>query len=240
MLKASRIVKPHDLWIAGDTPTLHFLVGATRSAAPEAQGQWRHHWFDGGQSAAARWDRASFDVKSGRVVLESSSLRIRTAVGCMVSFFTCRQPLRQTSNELRIASRMPRCGSDYSRRKYRKSPVRGFRTGFSKLSQLLAKELFYSLPEGDARKLVVFSDSREDAAAIANGMERTHYLDSCAKPCMTSLVLPSWVRGHSSTISNVKERRLNQQRNDLPTRWPAATARLRRLVADVVGKFRQG
>ena len=71
----------------------------------------------------------------------------------------------------------PNCAADYSRRLYRTSPIRGFRTGFSKVSQLLSKELFYSLPEGDTRKLVVFSDSREDAAAIANGIERTHYLD---------------------------------------------------------------
>jgi DEAD/DEAH box helicase domain-containing protein len=71
----------------------------------------------------------------------------------------------------------PNCAADYSRRLYRTSPVRGFRTGFSRVSQLLSKELFYSLPEGETRKLVVFSDSREDAASISNGIERTHYLD---------------------------------------------------------------
>src|SRR4030042_6197517 len=71
----------------------------------------------------------------------------------------------------------PNCAADYSPRKYRKSPVRGFRTGFSRVSQLLSKELFYCLPEGDKRKLVVFSDSREDAASISNGIERSHYLD---------------------------------------------------------------
>ena len=71
----------------------------------------------------------------------------------------------------------PNCAADYSRRIYRTSPVRGFRTGFSRVSQLLSKELFYSLPEGESRKLVVFSDSREDAASISNGIERTHYLD---------------------------------------------------------------
>jgi hypothetical protein len=70
----------------------------------------------------------------------------------------------------------PCCGSDYRRRLYRKSPVRGFRTGFSKVSQLLSKELFYALPAGD-RKLVAFSDSREDAASISNGIERAHYND---------------------------------------------------------------
>src|SRR5262249_5155065 len=62
--------------------------------------------------------------------------------------------------------------------KFRKSPVRGFRTGFSKLSQLLSKELFYLLPSDDKhRKLVIFSDSREDAASISNGLERSHFSD---------------------------------------------------------------
>ena len=61
----------------------------------------------------------------------------------------------------------------------RKSPVRGFRTGFSKVSQILTKELFHQLyPKSDAqRKLVIFSDSREDAAQISNGVERNHYQD---------------------------------------------------------------
>ena len=63
------------------------------------------------------------------------------------------------------------------RRVSRKSPIRGFRTGFSKVSQLLSKELFYELPAGEARKLVIFSDSREDAAGISNGVERLHYRD---------------------------------------------------------------
>ncbi len=53
-------------------------------------------------------------------------------------------------------------------------PIRGFRTGFSKVSQLLSKELFYQLPDTeDSRKLVVFSDSREDAASISNGIEKS-------------------------------------------------------------------
>ena len=36
----------------------------------------------------------------------------------------------------------------------------------------------YQLPdEKDKRKLVVFSDSREDAAQVANGIERNHFTD---------------------------------------------------------------
>ena len=38
--------------------------------------------------------------------------------------------------------------------------------------------MFYQLPDDDGkRKIVTFSDSREDAATIANGIERNHYSD---------------------------------------------------------------
>ena len=36
--------------------------------------------------------------------------------------------------------------------------------------------MFYFLPD-DSKKLVVFSDSRQDAAELANGIERSHYSD---------------------------------------------------------------
>ena len=66
---------------------------------------------------------------------------------------------------------------DYRYRVYRKSPIRGFRTGFGRVTQILSKEMFYFfLPEG-SRKLVAFSDSRQDAAELANGIERSHYTD---------------------------------------------------------------
>ncbi|MEX0597379.1 MAG: hypothetical protein WD512_12870, partial [Candidatus Paceibacterota bacterium] len=71
----------------------------------------------------------------------------------------------------------PACGINEQYR-MKGSPIRGFRTGFAKTTQLLAKELAYQLPkENNQRKLVVFSDSREDAAQISNGVERNHFTD---------------------------------------------------------------
>ena len=71
----------------------------------------------------------------------------------------------------------PACGVNEQYRA-KSSPVRGFRTGFAKTIQLFAKELVYQLPDKESqRKLVVFSDSREDAAQIANGIERNHFTD---------------------------------------------------------------
>lgn len=77
----------------------------------------------------------------------------------------------------------PCCGLNNQKRnnisrKVKTTSIRGFRTGFAKTTQMFAKELMYQLPSNEAeRKLVVFSDSREDAAQIANGIERNHFTD---------------------------------------------------------------
>ena len=77
----------------------------------------------------------------------------------------------------------PCCGVNHQKRnnnsrKVKTSSIRGFRTGFAKTTQMFAKELMYQLPSNeDERKLVVFSDSREDAAQVANGIERGHFSD---------------------------------------------------------------
>lgn len=70
----------------------------------------------------------------------------------------------------------PCCAADYSGRRGRLSPIRTFRTGLNKLTQIFAKHLFLVLPT-DERKLVAFSDSREGAAVLANGVEAAHWSD---------------------------------------------------------------
>ncbi|MES2429357.1 MAG: DEAD/DEAH box helicase [Bacteroidota bacterium] len=82
-----------------------------------------------------------------------------------------------------LPSVCPCCGLNNQKRrqdtpKRKFTSIRGFRTGFAKTTQIFAKELMYQLPDSEAeRKLVVFSDSREDAAQIANGIERNHFTD---------------------------------------------------------------
>lgn len=75
----------------------------------------------------------------------------------------------------------PACGTDYSLRKKGMgslSPIRSFRTGFAKASQLFATEVFSLLHvSGSAAKSIVFSDSRQDAARAALDIERRHHED---------------------------------------------------------------
>ncbi len=57
-----------------------------------------------------------------------------------------------------------------------RSPVRGLRTGFEKINQVLVGELADALGEND-RKLILFSDSRQDAAKLSAGVGIRHYQD---------------------------------------------------------------
>ena len=91
--------------------------------------------------------------------------------------------ISEIETHIALPSVCPSCGVNHQKRrqdwnKNKTSSIRGFRTGFAKTTQMFAKELMYQLPSNEAeRKLVVFSDSREDAAQIANGIERNHFSD---------------------------------------------------------------
>lgn len=136
-------------------------------------------------SGRGQWTPASLDTRSGRVELSHEKcsddpdnwvkgylFRIGTVNRNNLTPFTDPDA---TGSFAALPSICACCAADHTRRA-RKSPVRGFRTGFARVSQIFTKELFYQLP-GAGRKLVVFSDSREDAAQISNGVERNHYSD---------------------------------------------------------------
>ena len=155
-----------------------FWPSGTREVHDEAGG-WRQPTAGGEERAQAGWRRRFLHAVSGRVTTDPEGAVVPDGPAVPGYLFVVPEVDASADAEdcMALPSGCPGCGANYSRRMYRTSPVRGFRTGFSRVSQLLSKELFYSLPEGETRKLVVFSDSREDAAAISNGIERTHYLD---------------------------------------------------------------
>ena len=133
---------------------------------PEAQRQWQQP-LSNGETSPARWMQANFDPATGQVKLGAPGL---------VPGYAFVIPDPPEAGIGALPARCPLCAVDYRYRLYRKSPIRGFRTGFGRVTQILSKEMFYFLPEG-SRKLVAFSDSRQDAAELANGIERSHYTD---------------------------------------------------------------
>ena len=134
---------------------------------PDAR-QWRQPIPGSGTSTvAAQWKAASLDPATGQV-------RLGNAGPVRGHIFDIDKVPETAIGALPAAC--PLCAANYRYRLYRKSPIRGFRTGFGRVTQILSKEMFYFLP-GDAKKLVAFSDSRQDAAELANGIERSHYSD---------------------------------------------------------------
>lgn len=89
----------------------------------------------------------------------------------------------QADEQRALPSKCPRCDADYGKRDKFPTPLRFHRTGFQKACQVLASGLLREMPapptptSRSSRKLVIFSDSRQDAAKLAAGMEYDHYRD---------------------------------------------------------------
>lgn len=122
------------------------------------------------------WEEAQLNALSGEIINERRHYgRGREYVNGFYYQASLSPDEEKTAPAL--PSHCPFCGADHHYSKRRLSPIRGFRAGFAKTTQIFARELFYQLPTNNARKLVTFSDSREDAASVANGIEREQYVD---------------------------------------------------------------
>lgn len=130
------------------------------------------------------WKRAFFDPISGTIGFPKIGGAIPP--GRIPGFFwdrgdkPDRHKRRGNSTGTAVPYECPACGSDYYWRNppHRLSPIRNFRAGFAKTTQLLATELFDLLRLRQAEpKLVTFADSRQDAAKAALDIERRHHED---------------------------------------------------------------
>lgn len=61
-----------------------------------------------------------------------------------------------------------------------KSPIHSMRAAADRISQVLAEELLHRLyrTDQDRQRLIIFSDSRQDAAKMAGGLDVAHYKDT--------------------------------------------------------------
>ncbi|MGW0771663.1 DEAD/DEAH box helicase [Streptomyces sp. NPDC002676] len=149
----------------------------------------------------AEWsaDKGSVTFAFRRSVYDPASGHLRNReVGFTGWSFHVSTPADKKTGQSRIAlsslppfpTRSPCCGADWERR-YTKdgtlrpitdparltSSVRTMRTGFEKINQVLSDELAEQFADPADRKLIVFTDSRQDAAKLSAGMELRHYQD---------------------------------------------------------------
>lgn len=126
-----------------------------------------------------RWVKAKLDTTSGLLIQNSTPPADSQVAGWLYHVVGSAADMQSA-----LPTKCPRCDADYHSRKTFKSPLRNHRTGFQKACQVLASVLFREMEDdrkgqdtATSRKLVIFSDSRQDAAKLAAGMERDHYRD---------------------------------------------------------------
>lgn len=161
---------------------------APNGAQPATQ-QWDQN------SVRRQWQPASFFPAEGRVAhggnpnaVRGYSYYVRQLHGPGGAILDPPPQGLAPSASRAYPSRCPRCDTNWARRGIG-SPVRTQRTGFQKLAQVLSdvllREVGHENPSG--RKLVVFSDSRQDAAKLSAGMRFAHFLDSVRQALAAAL-----------------------------------------------------
>lgn len=135
------------------------------------------------------WRAANLDPIDGRVGIGGSQGGVTGYLYYVPSFHGANPPTAGIDREA-YPARCPRCDADWSRRDAVRSPIRTQRTGFQKLAQVLCDVLLRDLskpPLSTDRKLVVFSDSRQDAAKLSAGMRFSHYRDALRQALMSAM-----------------------------------------------------
>ncbi|UJW30001.1 DEAD/DEAH box helicase [Saccharothrix sp. AJ9571] len=127
-------------------------------------------------------------------------------------------------------TRCPACGDDWeikygpnplphTDKRRQRSPIRGMRTGFEKINQVLTTELAGDLAD-DERKVIVFTDSRQDAAKLSAGLGLRHYQD------LLRLLLYTELQQHGDPAADLTVAQSHYARAERSTESWAAVRRL--------------
>ena len=173
--------------LLASTPNLEDLPEGSSSSNFEAlsHGAYAVFWPSiadprPGEKTHEQWNRAGLDTRNS-ILSPVAQSHATSLTGQVFSFANVPGAPPRGEPGSAMPRCCPACGTDYARRRVGMgalSPIRSFRTGFAKSSQLLATELFSLLrASGASPKSVVFSDSRQDAARAALDIERRHHQD---------------------------------------------------------------
>lgn len=154
------------------------------------QRSWTHQAPSGGQATLA-FEPANWDPFLGLLVPGGTP-----STGVVLTVGGVPDPGRVPA----LPERCPRCelqtGRQESLQKFFRgivrSPIRAHTAGLSQASQLLLSQLHRSMGETPAEsRTIVFTDSRDDAARTAAGVERNHFRDLVRQLLRKQLQTPS-------------------------------------------------
>lgn len=178
-------LNPNEWYLSPDHPDLEsspdlasldrdYLRYAVYWPAPGGLGPTTASWIQ--EQVQRTWRSASFHPTDGRVSLGGTGY-----LYYVPAMHGLPLPTAESANNA-FPARCPRCDAFWwSPRRKIGSSVRSMRTGFQKIAQILSDTLLRNIAPGgasSARKLVVFSDSRQDAAKLSAGMRFSHYRDA--------------------------------------------------------------
>jgi DEAD/DEAH box helicase domain-containing protein len=167
-----------------------------------------------------RWRAATLNPRTGTIRLAT---RRADATGWL--YYVPRMHAANRPNLARSAnndrpSLCPHCDANWSRLE-NAAPIRTQRTGFQKIAQVLTDSLLREIapPTADhaedrSRKLVLFSDSRQDAAKLSVGVAKSHWLDSVRQVVVEAaeedvravLAFQRRTRGEQNQMSSYEQR----------------------------------
>lgn len=164
-------------------------------SVPAGESSWRHKYPSGKGVGQFGFQSVRFDPYSGQLA-DTDGQPEPTGVG-----FSVPASLPEKLSVAGLPEKCPHCFSDKShfnqldlKRFYRasvESPIRGLRTGLNATTQLVADRAM--LATGDRKhseKMIAFTDSRDDAADLAAGLELNHFRDLVRQLMNKSLSRP--------------------------------------------------
>ena len=145
-----------------------------------------------------QWRMACYDHRTGEIEI---ARRAADATGWLYHVPDLhRDPVPLRAQAQGVSSERPsvcpHCEADWSRMTS-SAPIRTQRTGFQKVAQVLSDSLLREIAppevaaghpiEDPRRKLVLFSDSRQDAAKLAVGVAKSHWLDALRQALVSGM-----------------------------------------------------
>lgn len=140
---------------------------AKTSPGAGSRWEWRQN------NKAYQWAPARLTHAGGRVALVPGNAPV--SPGTTAGYMYVAPADEPDSNA--FPSRCPHCAANWARRRI-SSPIRDLGSGFQRIVQVLSDALLRNLSGDLNRKLVLFSDSRQDAAKLSTGVKLAHYLDT--------------------------------------------------------------